>query len=547
MLDKLPHDVLVHLARTFEVVDRVVLSEVCRACRDATREARAVDEICGVPVKLHGFGEDMWPGDKEFLSLASSSRLAWAREHGFQLSIGKTLLAHAAHVGSLEVFEELAKGVSKDDLKFALRGAAMGGKLDILKWLWSQPESWSSERVKEVWWHAARYGHLHILEFLGGNEDGDMHWFKECWKAMDIMSAAIKGGCPLPFLQWIHNRVGPLDRPEWLEELENVIPVLLEAAILAGHLEAVRFILGTYGPLAQERGWPSLLTPEFTVLAGSECHYDMLRWLLKEGCPKDSQCLELFATSRKHGTVDVERLKWAQEEGLRLSELVMEAAIERNDLESARWLYENGCPIPDEAVYLALRHTRYADGMLQFLVEECGAPFDSVEITCRDAIQDPVEQLENTPREVLETFENWTWEFWTSWFGQEIVKMIEYLRGRGCEWGDVMYHAASEDNLVVVRWLHENGCPGLKSDEVLYAASQYGSAELQLWMLSVLGPREREELWVKTCSADEAENGPQSVAEWEDHLRREKDERVVRRPLIPYRSMEFINEKSRGR
>ena len=185
--------------------------------------------------------------------------------------------------------------------------------------------------------------------------------------------------------------------------------------------------------------------------------------------------------------------------------------------------------------------------MLQFLVEECGAPFDSFEITCRDAIQDPVEQLENTPREVLETFENWTWEFWTSWFGQEIVKMIEYLRGRGCEWGDVMYHAASEDNLVVVRWLHENGCPGLESDEVLYAASQYGSAELQLWMLSVLGPREREELWVKTCSADEAENGPQSVAEWEDHLRREKDERVVRRPLIPYRSMEFINEKSRGR
>ena len=93
--------------------------------------------------------------------------------------------------------------------------------------------------------------------------------------------------------------------------------------------------------------------------------------------------------------------------------------------------------------------------------------------------------------------------------------------------GCVMYHAASEDNLVVVRWLHENGCPGLESDEVLYAASQYGSAELQLWMLSVLGPREREELWVKTCSADEAENGPQSVAEWEDHLRQKKVVRLL--------------------
>ena len=55
MLDKLPHDVLVDLARSFDVVDRVVFSEVCRACRDATREARALDERCGVPVRVHGF------------------------------------------------------------------------------------------------------------------------------------------------------------------------------------------------------------------------------------------------------------------------------------------------------------------------------------------------------------------------------------------------------------------------------------------------------------------------------------------------------------
>lgn len=144
--------------------------------------------------------------------------------------------------------------------------------------------------------------------------------------------------------------------------------------------------------------------------------------------------------------------------------------------------------------------------------------------------------------------------FGQSRLGQEIVEMIEYLRDRGCEWGDVMYHAvtisgesASEDSLVVMRWLHENGCPGLESDNVLYAASEYGTAELHLWMLSVLGPEEREELWVRTCSADEAENGPQSVAEWEDHLRREEEERVVRRYSVPYRSIELIGEKTQGR
>jgi hypothetical protein len=54
MLDRLPHDVLVDLARSFDVVDRVVLSEVCRACRDATREALAVDRRFGTRADSHG-------------------------------------------------------------------------------------------------------------------------------------------------------------------------------------------------------------------------------------------------------------------------------------------------------------------------------------------------------------------------------------------------------------------------------------------------------------------------------------------------------------
>ena len=146
--------------------------------------------------------------------------------------------------------------------------------------------------------------------------------------------------------------------------------------------------------------------------------------------------------------------------------------------------------------------------MLLFLVEECGAFFDSNEIECSDATQHSIQRTQGPDG------------------GKSTVEMIEYLRHRGCEWGDVMNDAASQDNLELMRWLHENGCPGLESDEVLYEASVCGTAQLHLWMLSVLGPQEREELWVKTCSNDEAENGPQSVAEWEDHLRREEEELI---------------------
>ena len=526
MLDKLPHDVLVDFARSFGVVDRVVFSEVCRACRDATREALAFEERCRVPVKapkrspisfapLEAEPELSRPGDKEFLSLASSSRLAWAQEHGFRLRIGRKLLMHAAQVGSLEVMEELAKGVSKDDLRFALLGAAMGGKLDILKWLWSQPESWNIENVTQVWWHAAKHGHVHILEFLGGDEEvagmSELQ-VQDCLQATDLMMPAIEGG-HIDLFKWIHDRVDPV---EWHEELEQWIPILLDQAVQVGHLEIARFILGTYEPVAQERGL-SLLTPGLTRLAGENCDYDMLRWLVEEGCPiqTDPDCLERFATSGKYGAVDVERLKWAHEQGLQLSEAVAEAAIARNDLASARWLRENGCQgfTFDSAVYLALRHTRYPDDMLLFLVEECGAWFDSNEIKCSDATQHSIQRTQDPDGR------------------KSTVEMIEYLRRRGCEWGRVMIDAASQDNLELMRWLHENGCPGLESDdyfydEVLYEASLCGTAQLHLWMLSVMGPQEREELWVKTCSNDEAENGPQSVAEWEEHLRREEEELI---------------------
>jgi hypothetical protein len=48
-------------------------------------------------------------------------------------------------------------------------------------------------------------------------------------------------------------------------------------------------------------------------------------------------------------------------------------------------------------------------------------------------------------------------------------------------------------------------------------------------MLSVLGPKEREELWIQATKYDEAENGPQTVKEWEKRLREEGNEIPERR------------------
>ena len=525
MLDRLPHDVLVDLARSFDVVDRVVLSEVCRACRDATREALAVDRRLGTRADSHGDQEWGPPGDREHLALRSVSRLTWAREHGLKLETWgpRMLLRYAAEVGNVELLKELPKPASKDEWKHATVSAARGGKIDNLIWLFSSLEKeeyasefystfWEySERV--IWERAVQYGHVHVLE-----------WFMESIlrgekRRLDgkivsaIMSATNNGHVEV--LKWIHLTFDPIGEPVLAEELSHLIPTMLENQVVRdGQMDVARWFLETYGPVALKNNWQPLLNAKLTMVAAEAGEFDMLRWLLAQGCPEHPMYLERLVTStpcplhkkRIYRKIDVGCVKWAHERGLQLSEQVMEAAIKRYDLDSVRWLHDNGCPVSRDAVKRLMQNQNI--DMLRLLVEECGAHFDASEIKCSDLME-----FKSAPYTLI-------WD-------KGCIEVVEYLRHRGCEWGSIMTQAVRENNLELMKWLHENGCPGLEWDQTLERCN--GTPDMYLWMLSVLGPKEREELWIQATKYDEAENGPQSVKEWEDRLRGEGNEIPERR------------------
>jgi hypothetical protein len=187
----------------------------------------------------------------------------------------------------------------------------------------------------------------------------------------------------------------------------------------------------------------------------------------------------------------------------------MEAAIKRYDLDSVRWLHDNGCPVSRDAVKRLMQNQNI--DMLRLLVEECGAHFDASEIKCSDLME-------------FESFGAYNVALIN---GKGCIEVVEYLRHRGCEWGSIMTQAVRENNLELMKWLHENRCPGLEWDQTLERCN--GTPDMYLWMLSVLGPKEREELWIQATKYDEAENGPRSVKEWEDRLRGEGNEIPERR------------------
>ena len=527
MLDRLPHDVLVDLARSFDVVDRVVLSEVCRACRDATREALAVDRRFGTRADSHGDQEWGPPGDREHLALRSVSRLTWAQEHGLKLETWgpRMLLRYAAEVGNVELLNELPKPAYKDEWMHAMVRAARGGKIDNLIWLSSSLEKeeyasefystfWEySERV--IWERAVQYGHVHVLEwFMESILRGEKRRFDG--KVVSAIMSATNNG-HVEVLKWIHLTFDPIGEPVLAEELPAEISLMLEIAVRHGHMDVARWFLETYGPVALKNNWQPLLNAKLTMVAAEAGEFDMLRWLLAQGCPEHPMYLERLVTSRPwplrggrpYREIDVGCVKWAHERGLQLSEQVMEAAIKRNDPDSVRWLHDNGCPVSRDAVKRLMQNQNI--DMLRLLVEECGAHFDASEIKCSDLME----------------FESYGAYNITLINGKGCIEVVEYLRHRGCEWGSIMTQAVRENNLELMKWLHENGCPGLEWDQTLEQCN--GTPDMYLWMLSVLGPKEREELWIQATKYDEAENGPQSVKEWEDRLRGEWNEIPERR------------------
>lgn len=125
------------------------------------------------------------------------SLLAWASQQGALLSF--SAWGHAAKGGHLEVLEWLlARGVSRGHRDLPVTLAAGAGHLNVLKWLERHDFLLSTDARA----HAAGAGHVHVLDWLEG---------RLLVKDTRVCGEAARGG-HVRVLAWARTRGYPLDK-----------------------------------------------------------------------------------------------------------------------------------------------------------------------------------------------------------------------------------------------------------------------------------------------------------------------------------------------
>jgi hypothetical protein len=185
----------------------------------------------------------------------------------------------------------------------ALRGAARGGHLELVKHLREKGCEWDDSTCAA----AASEGHVHVLEYLRTND---------CPWNSDACSRAA-GGDQLDTLKWLREHGCPWD--------SNLTAVAAEN----GHFEMLKWL--------HEHGCPwDEDTLSSAVVNG---RLDMIKWLRENGCPWNEA-----ATAVAAGCGQLETLIWLHENGCPMSANACSEAVENESLECLKYLVDKKCP-----------------------------------------------------------------------------------------------------------------------------------------------------------------------------------------------------------
>ena len=209
----------------------------------------------------------------------------WSRKfnvHQTDPEVIKRVLYVAARHGYLEVFEKYWSQGPQEKLsklwdERTCSWAALGGHLEVLKWLRAKGCPWGTTTSTG----AAFLGHLEVLQWMRAQDP-------PCpWDSRVCYSAASKGH--LEVLRWARSQGCP-----WDEEVPY-------AAASCGRLEVLRW--------ARSQGCP--WDGRATRVAAMHGHLKVLKWLIKEGCPYDKgECREAAVRGGERAR---EVLEWLDE------------------------------------------------------------------------------------------------------------------------------------------------------------------------------------------------------------------------------------------
>jgi len=386
------------------------LATVCKARADREREKDGPRWITAATSRLarmkwavldmQAFIPQSWcaalarRGDKRLLCYMLSD-IEWESP---DLSQDETVCAAAAaagHVGLLE-WLHFEKAAAWDNIT-VLQEAAAGGHLTVLRRLCPfilQREFASVEdSQRAIQAMASSHGHLHILQWMHGQMDGEGP--PTPWGVLCCALAAANG--QIAVLQWLRS-LQPLPCP-WGEF------VCMRAAA-GGHLATLQWLRSQGCPWDMERC--------MCGAAESGC-LTMLQWMRSQGCPWSEPISERAA---RGGHLAI--LQWLRSQGCPWNaSACMGAAAESGCLTMLQWLRSQGCPW-DASACMGAAHKGHLT-ILQWLRSQ-GCPWDAS--ACLVAVQ------------------------------HGHLATLQWLHSQGCPWhGDECSSAALNGGLVMLKWL----------------------------------------------------------------------------------------------
>ena len=255
---KLPTEVWAIIAKKVNKNDVCSFALVSKQLREA--QVMAGRKLVTRPVWKYGYGYS-------FDSVTEDWCAYWSRkfiEDHTDPKVIKRVLYFAAYQGYLQVFEKYWSQGPQEKLsklwdETTCRRAALGGHLEVMKWLRAKGCPWDVSTSHA----AATGGQLEVLQWMR-DQDPPCPWNS------DVCYYAALGG-HLEVLRWARSQDCDWDKDvTW-------------AAARNGNLELLRW--------ARSQGCP--WDESVPCAAAKGGHLEVLKWLIKEGCPFDKgECRE---------------------------------------------------------------------------------------------------------------------------------------------------------------------------------------------------------------------------------------------------------------
>ena len=177
---------------------------------------------------------------------------------------------------------------------------------------------------------------------------------------------------------------------------------------------------------------------------------DTLKWLINNGCRIHPDSL-LWAIA----SGDIQAVKWLRKQCLALTACACAIAAFRGDLDTLEWLRQQQCPWDWRTVRCAMISGHFE--IVKWAVKE-GCYWDTSEQCERFCSAGNIAMMK------LARTHGYVWDSYCTTLAAEEghLHMVQWLRKKGCPWGtNTIARAIAQGHLDIAAWARANGCPDL--------------------------------------------------------------------------------------